>query len=320
MNNELKLEYYLSQLDRALWALPVGQRSEIVTEIKSHIREAMDRDSTKTIDAVLADMGSAQDVANKYLSDRGIATVSTGNRTGSWFKYLAYGFLGFFGLIFLGVGLLIWHFTPLIKFDAKSSRMELLGGTIDIKNTDGKFKIGNVDINDFDRKGGKDNYSRGTAQLKVGTIRQIKIPFNTAKINIVSSDDSTFSWDCESSSPATTQPVIAAGVATLNLEVLKFANCELEIPKGIELAMNGVNGKVSIEEPQSAMTLDLVNGKVAITPDDDKEYNFDVNVKNGMADTFKKSQNPKAIKMKVSVVNGLINNEGDRGDSETQND
>ena len=39
MNTELKIEYYLSQLDRELQSLTVSERAEIVTEIARHAAE-----------------------------------------------------------------------------------------------------------------------------------------------------------------------------------------------------------------------------------------------------------------------------------------
>ena len=56
MTNELKIEYYLSQLDRELHSLSVSQRAEIVTEIKSHIRDSMESANAKPVEQILQDL------------------------------------------------------------------------------------------------------------------------------------------------------------------------------------------------------------------------------------------------------------------------
>src|ERR1035437_3908034 len=99
MNKELRIEYYLLQLDRSLGALPVSQRAEIVTEIKSHIYASMEKDPNLGIEVILNGLGSAAQVAERYLAVKGIAPLAP-SRGHRWLKGLAIVTVAIFAVIF----------------------------------------------------------------------------------------------------------------------------------------------------------------------------------------------------------------------------
>jgi|GEM_PF-1085702 len=136
MEQNIKLEQYLGKLDKGLGPIPVSEKAEIITEIKSHILDAQAKDGTKKLEDILSALGEPELVANRYLIERGLKPMKA--PTHPIFKWLIIGFLGTFVIVVLFITLLIWKFTPLIK--TQDDRVTLLGGTIDVdKNSEVYF-------------------------------------------------------------------------------------------------------------------------------------------------------------------------------------
>lgn len=308
MSDDLKIEYYLQQLDRELRALPVSQRAEIVTEIKSHIRDASDKDPKPDLQQVLNDLGSPRVVAERYLTFKGVApgSAASSNRPRRVLKWLAVATVASFALIFfLGLSA-IWYFSPLIKVDGERGRVVLLGGLIDINEDLGQVKVGDMVMNDALKKAVN---VQGEQDLSGREVRVLKIPFNTAKLEITNSADRKISWDCKAATNVEPKVSVTAGVMTLNLDALSLARCAIALPKGLITQFRGVNGHMEVDAPNGDLDIDLDNGKVEIGTDPARDYDFQVKVKNGLQDFFPRSQAKGALKVKVSVVNGMVKKE-----------
>lgn len=308
MNNDIKIEYYLLQLDRELKPLPVSERAEIITEIKSHIREASEKDPSRPIDRILQeDFGLPKVVAGRYLSAKGLKPSSGGERGKKVFKWLAVGTVAFFAFIFFAGMMAVWYFSPLIKVDNEKGRVVLLGGLIDVNEQIGQVKVGDLVVNDALKEsveihGDEDVWEKG--------IRLIKIPFNTAKLDVSHTEKRRLVWDCKVSADAESPQVdVSAGVLTLNLDRLNLAKCAIRIPIGMRTEIQGVNGSMEVEYPRESLDISLNNGRVKILPDPRQVYDFDVKVKNGLQDFFPRSNDKGAVKVKVSVVNGMVKKE-----------
>jgi predicted membrane protein len=128
MEKNIKLEQYLGKLDKGLGSIPVSEKAEIITEIKSHILDAQAKDDSKKLEDILAAIGEPEFVANRYLIERGLKPMKT--PTHPIFKWLIIGFLGTFAIIVLLITVLIWKFTPIMKIH--DDKVTLLGGTIDV--------------------------------------------------------------------------------------------------------------------------------------------------------------------------------------------
>jgi len=128
MEKNIKLEQYLGKLDKGLGPIPVSEKAEIITEIKSHILDAQAKDNSKKLEDILAAIGEPEFVANRYLIERGLKPMKT--PTHPIFKWLIIGFLGTFAIIVLFITVLIWKFTPIMKI--QDDKVTLLGGTIDV--------------------------------------------------------------------------------------------------------------------------------------------------------------------------------------------
>lgn len=101
-----KIDKYLHDLDAALRTLPREHAHDIVEELRSHIVEKATASGDITpagVDSVLADLGSAEDLASLYLADdlqvRALAIRSPLLILRSLFRWASLSFAGFVVLI-----------------------------------------------------------------------------------------------------------------------------------------------------------------------------------------------------------------------------
>jgi hypothetical protein len=135
-----RLEHYLARLDRALTAISISDRADIVTEIKSHALSAMEREPKPSLDSVLAALGEPEIVANHYLLERGLKPGKP--PVSPIVKWIVIGFLGTLATFVILIALLLKAAGPVIKVSDKEDRVTLLGGFIDIDGKKGTVKIG----------------------------------------------------------------------------------------------------------------------------------------------------------------------------------
>ncbi len=303
MGTEPKLEYYLTALDKALGPISVSDRADIITEIKSHILEAQEKDPTQALSQVLASLGEPETVANRFLMERGLK-MSKPPRS-PMIKWLTIGFLGTFAIGCLFVLIVIWKFTPLISIDEQNERVTLLGGAIDV---DGKLET--VKVGSGFSFNGESKHFDGNKSLDPKMVKEVRIPFNNGKFEIKSSANSELKWKCKVQSSQEAGSVTEENnVFTINLSASGGSRCDLELPLGIKTVLEGANGKIDVEKPQSALDITMSNGKVAISPDPNKKYKYDMNVVNGVVNRFESSDLKDAIAIRVSLTNGQIKRE-----------
>jgi hypothetical protein len=304
MNQSLRIEYYLMQLDQLLQALPIGQRAEIITEIKSHIHEVLEKEPQRDIETVLGDLGTPHTVAEKYLAAKGLK-VSAPRRGRKVFKWLAIGTVAMFLLVFAGGLAVIWRFSPLIR--ATQHHVTLFNGMIDVNEQLGHVKIGDIEVGNAINEDTVE--ISGEEDVSGKKVKLIKIPFNNAKLDVESAQNDKMKWSCKTVGHENPKAQIEAGVLSLNLDVLQAAKCSIALPSGAAAEFRGVNGKMEVKTPQNSMKISLVNGKVDISLDPSKVYDFDVKVKNGLQDFFPHSSDKGAVKVQVDVINGLVKKE-----------
>jgi hypothetical protein len=309
MPTDPKLEQYLTALDRALGQIPVSDRCDIVTEIKSHILEARDRDPDQDIGTILTSIGEPETVANRYLLERGL---KPGRPSKSPIvKWLTIGFLGTFGIIALSLLVLLWKFTPILKVDEQTGHVQILGGMIEVNNADG--------VIDF--KGGTTFHRiAGAVPADAKTIDRIHISFKSAKVEFLPSKTPNFRWKCKVEHPKTGAPTtLKERTLTFDLEDAGGAKCEFRIPAGIATRVDGTNGKIQFIRPRGDVEVNLVNGALGIEPDGKENYRYALNVKNGLIDSFTPSEAKDAHMIKATIVNGKIaktETDDDASDSE----
>jgi hypothetical protein len=204
---------------------------------------------------------------------------------------LAIATVGFFAFIFFAGMTAVWYFSP------PSGISEQLG----------QIKVGDMVVSDAFKEGVD---IHGQEEVGGTDVRVIKIPFNTAKIDVSHTTRRRLTWDCKVANDALSPHVErSAGVLTLNLDRLALAKCSIRIPIGPRAEFKGVNGHMEVDYPGANLDIALDNGRVKIMPDPNRAYDFDVKVKNGLQDFFPRTKAKDAIKVKISVVNGMVKKE-----------
>jgi uncharacterized membrane protein len=131
--NNTKLEDYLYSLDKALDGIAVSEKAEIITEIKSHVLSALEKDPLVDIELVLNSLGDPKQVASRYLLERGLKPYKYRIPFVPILKWLVIGFLGTLAIIILLGGFLIWKLHPSINFDKQIANIEMLNGAVKIR-------------------------------------------------------------------------------------------------------------------------------------------------------------------------------------------
>ncbi|MGE0525894.1 MAG: hypothetical protein AB7G93_17160 [Bdellovibrionales bacterium] len=305
MNQDLKIEHYLLQLDRELGGLSIGDRAEAITEMKARIREMHNKNPQRDVSDVLLEVGSPRQVAETLLAARG-ATYVPPKRPTRWMRWVFVSVLAMFAFCFISAMILIWYLSPLISIDSERGRLVLLGGLVDVDEDLGRVKIGDLVVNNALKKGVP---IAGEQDLSGQDVKLIKIPFNTAKLALKSSPGARLSWNCRAAEAREPQVTIDGGMLTLNLDAIQIARCAILLPSGPETRIEGVNGRLKVEGPRDDLSISLNNGKVQVEPDPSKVYDFEVSVKNGLQDFFPRSNRKDAVKVKINVVNGVVRKE-----------
>lgn len=296
MMNDPRLERYLTSLESALKPFPVSDRAEIITEIKSHVLSALERDPQTHLDSVLGALGEPETVANRYLLERGLKPTKP--PISPIVKWLVIGFLGTFAMVLVFAGFVLSRFTSIVKVDEENDRVEVLGGLIDI---DGKKN--NISIRGVTNGG---TPFAGSSELQQG--QAVNVKFNSGKFAVENTLDPAFLWDCKVKGSAT-PPTAVDGVLSFDLSDLRSANCVLKFPKNSKVMIEGQNGKLEFEEPRFDIDAKLANGKAEFSAASDALYQFDMSVGAGHTDKFESSNDPTAHKIRVHVDNGKIQKE-----------
>ena len=192
MTHSSKLETYLANLDKALGQISVSEKAEIIIEIKSHILEAQNEE--QDLDAIFASLGEPEQVANRYLSEKGLKPQKAPKtQMGKW---LIIGFLGTLSIFIITFFILIMKFTPLIKIDESKGRVKILGGLIDINSDNGTIKMGSKIKS---RKGlkYKGHRFKGSKLIDKSKFSELKINFANGKIKLKNSSDNYLRWECK---------------------------------------------------------------------------------------------------------------------------
>lgn len=299
MKNDTKMEAYLAQLEKALGPVTVSEKAEIIMEIKSHILAALERDPGTNVDKIFASLGSPEQVANRYLLERGLKPVVP-PRSNVW-KWLGIGMIGSVAVFFLFVIVVMIKFTPLLKVDEENGRVTLLGGAIDIDEMGGTVHIGSSVLT------GNMGAASYQGQKKLTAQESINVDFSNGKFEIQTSDNGLLKWDCRTRNQKDDSFFVESDRNILfDFEQAASVKCEIDVPSGLKLEVSGPNGKVKLVKPEFETLVKVTNGNVSIEPAAGKKYRYDLSVVNGVIEDFKSSPDPDAIPIKISLVNGKI--------------
>lgn len=289
-----RLENYLATLDRALAPLPVSDRAEIVTEIKSHVLSAIERDPGNSLDSVLTALGEAETVANRYLLERGLKTGKP--PISPVVKWVVIGFLGTFAILVAGIVAIILHLSPVIDVNSKEDRVTLFGGLIKV---DGE----NISIRGQHIEGGRS--FAGVSEASFAPGQKIGVKFSNGKLDFSMAADGKLAWDCKGSKEIVAKLVPSDLGETLDLTAPAFLKCEIRVPAGVMLAVRGSNGSLEFDRPRFSLDGELANGKVSFQPEKRVRYAYAFSVTNGRTDEVTAEPNPE-YKITMRLSNGQI--------------
>lgn len=294
-----ELEIYLVRLEKALSAISVSERAEIITEIKGHVLEKMEQDPSQKLFQVLNSLGAPEVVAQKYLSDRGISATPKDFSGRSFVKWVLIGMFSCGALAILMIGLLIWKFTPFVKVDEAAGTVKILGGLIDVKE---KPKGSS-----FEYTTGKEERIFGTKSIEAN--ETIFINFTNGKLNLSASEDGQVKYDCKMDSevPATIEKLNS--VLSFDFGKSKGVVCDINLPSDKDVTIVGKNGALEFNSLKNNLKAELVNGMVEITEIENVKYVYDLKTMSGKVDDFVSSQDINAYKIKINVTNGMIRKE-----------
>ena len=292
-----ELEYYLARLEKALGQIAISEKAEIITEIKSHVMEALDNEEGKSINDILHSLGEPEQVASRYLIERGLKPQRPPKHP--VVKWLTIGFLGTFAMMTLTVLFLAWKFTPLIKVDEASGRVKLLGGMIDINESSGSFSFHS------------DSFSSiafsGEEELDSQDIERVRVDFSNGNFAVKNTAESKFIYNCKiEGTSQVIRPQKRDKELTFSLEGIAGSKCELELPSNLKFSLSGMNGKVTVNELKNDISVKMANGKIGVRLDPNSQYRFNTSVVNGRVDHFPNSEEKQAFNVELKLTNGKI--------------
>lgn len=302
IETDKKLEQYLFDLEKSISDFPPSLKAKVISEINQHIHEAREKFPDKSVSQILDDLGPASKVANHYRLDSGFKTFKP-NKHPFW-KFFTIAFLGSIIVFALGVGVLVWKFTPVIKIDEENERFMLFGGLIDINGKSGKIKV--VDQYKFVENKYKNEFE-GAYTLQ-GSQEEILISFNSGKIDLINSPDRNLKWLCKLEK-APDQDVISFKNDSVKLKLDNYGNgsCTLELPMDAKVQLEGLEGEVTVKEPIYDIFVDINNGAINFIHAPEVEYTYSLRLKNGPRVNFPdNSMDPNAYEIQLELDNGTI--------------
>jgi len=293
MSIPTKLENYLVKLDKALGPIAISEKADIVTEIRSHVLEAQSRDESQTIESILSALGEPEQVANRYLMERGLKPQKAPAHP--IVRWLVIGFLGTLGIFTLFVLIIIWKFTPIIKVDDKAGSVMILGGLIDIKSSDVKGASKRVKSD-----------SSGSLILTDTKIKRVEVGYPNGDVVFVGTDKNELSWECSGTENSNDYLKKSAEKVEFSFNHSGEIDCTIAIPKGIELFVKAANSDIELSKLHSNTTVVIANGDVKITEDVKSKYSYKLSNVSGDIAKFDSSMDKDAYKIEVGLINGDI--------------
>lgn len=289
--NDPRLERYLSTLENSLRPFPVGDRAEIITEIRSHVLSALDRDPTTRLDSVLAALGEPEMVANRYLLERGLKPTKP--PISPIVKWLVIGFLTTFAMMLVFIAFLISRVSG--SFEVSDSGVKAFNGMIDVDAKNNRISIHGISAGD--QFGGSDPATD-----------KIKLVFGDGDVEISTAEGNEMTWSCRGTGAAP-NPKVVADLTTVDFSQVKDSRCEIGIPANRHLEVRAAKGKVELNEPRFHVKAHLESGKMEFSDAEGAAYSFVTSVRSGKSDEFRQSDKKNAYTAELHVDRGILSHE-----------
>lgn len=286
---------YLKLVETYLEDLEVIQRSKILSEV---YHEILNKDAIE--------LPAALQFANLKRSQHGLIAYSPKKKFSFWSFFLKFSILTLI-IIVTTISLLVWKFTPILSVDEANNRIIFLGGLIDIDGKAGKLKV----FNDYHFS--DDSFSNDfQASIDLGDDKdEIIVNFKSGSFNLKNSKDGNFSLDCKLANPPNAD-IISQRDELVHIDFSKIEglNCALEIPTDKKITIEGKQASLNIPAPEYNLYIELENGKIYLSPEEEIDYIFNFNIENKKSDNFigdfKSSNSPDAYEIRINLQDGAV--------------
>jgi hypothetical protein len=139
-------------------------------------------------------------------------------------------------------------------------------------------------------------------------ISNFKVIFPNGKLRFRWTKGDSLEWTCKLMGSVGAEGSAEAQDGLLVLDIGKAfgTKCDIKIPSGVSLAVEGVNGDLQIIQPTDSVEVQLTNGRVEIDDRSEVDKKFELSAINGRVHAFKSSNSATAKLIKVNVTNGMI--------------
>ncbi len=282
---------FLKQVETYLEDLPVMEKLKILNEINVDIS---DKDTI--------DLMSPLETANAKRNEHGFVRYEKEKKfslMGFLFKFFAFSTV----IVVIGISILVYKFTPILKIDEEKNRVIILGGLIDIDGKAGKVKV--LDEYHFSDEKFNNDFK---ANIDLGQEKdELIMKFDSGNIQIQTSETSEVIIDCKLSKQPTDNIILhEQDLVRVDLTKISGSNCNLKIPLEKKVSLEGKHGNVFLNQPEFDAYIDIKNGKVSILPENEIDYKYQLNISNGYKGEFESSEAENAYEIQVNVDNGSI--------------
>ncbi len=213
-------------------------------------------------------------------------------------------FVAFWLVAIIAIGALAWKFSPIFKVDEETQRVIVLGGLIDIDGKSGKVKIfDQVQISD-------NNQFTDSFQMNMNMnseVDELDLNFKTGKFTLKNSTNNEIKFDCKLSGPFDQKMIEQdSELIKVNFASLDGATCEISVPEGKRILLEGVTSQLNIEEPLFNIYIEIETAHVAITPAPEHDYLYNLELEQGYVGDFKSADTNSATEIQVRLQTGTI--------------
>jgi hypothetical protein len=282
------LEKYLRQAEKLLKNYPISLKSEILAEI------------TRELSAQSIYPKDVKALINQKLTQRGVAPLKKNFSLGKWIFITAISSM-LIGM--LALWLFVSQFFPLISIDEKKGKVLILGGAIDINMEQGTSVVGHTYQSNLTSQ----HTFNGSQEITTQT--ELDLSIAQALFKIKNHAANKLEWECKvQMTPEQNYIQLSKDKITLDLKNLGAVECDLLVPKSVNINFDMELGQLQLEQIQNKISASLSKGIITFSPIPSRSYHlsarpgldfalfpqYELNAKNG-------------IEVKLEVKDGEIN-------------
>lgn len=212
-------------------------------------------------------------------------------------KWIVIGALGTIGFLIVLVISLLFFFTPLLKIDESTGRIQLLGGAFDIQaknvitrlSKEGSFVFGSME---------------GVRVLSP-TIKSVEVQFGSGEVRIDYNSSEEINWDCDGAGKSAKADVLEKDEKMVLDFSSALVDCDISVPQK-NLKISAILGDIVVKAPPRDLSIKLEKGNVELFPDPQIAYVYNLKATKGDTEDFESSKDATAVRIDVEVTNGEI--------------